>query len=83
MNNSFQSNIDMILNVLKAQRNPSKYLEDQLNMAMNNNPMLKNIIPLFKNGKNNSALENVMKSICKEYGVDPNSSIDYIRKNMK
>lgn len=81
MNADFQNNIDMILNLLKAQKNPNKYLENRLNSAINNNPMLKNILPLFKN--NSSDLDNVMTSICKEYGINVNDSINYIRKNMK
>lgn len=84
MDANFQRNLDMVINTIKMQRDPNKYLEEQLNLAINDNPLLKDIVSLlFGKNSNNNTLDKMMSSICKEYGIDAKDSINYIQRNIK
>jgi hypothetical protein len=60
-----------MIQMIRGSGNPQQMMMNMIKQNSSSNPMLSNAMKMMENG-NTSGVEDMVKNICKDKGIDPN-----------
>lgn len=76
------SNMNMLqmMQMIKSSKNPQAFVLNLLEQQAGNNPLLKNLLTLARQGKT-ADIQAIAENMCKERGVDFNSAFSSFKSS--